>query len=83
MQRFIDECNEAVDMFQRCANGWENLEQEMIDSVDSFADRIVFTEGLILQVRSIYLLIFTRANHAFNFYIMRSFIQINIFRKRI
>ena len=34
---------------EHCANGWMDLEQEMIDSVDSFADRIKYTEGLILD----------------------------------
>jgi hypothetical protein len=49
MQQFIDECNYMVETMQHCEQGWVDFEQEMIDSVNSFADRIVYTEGLIMQ----------------------------------
>lgn len=49
MQKFIDECNVMVDTMKHCEEGWVALEQEMVDSVDSFADRIVYTEGLIME----------------------------------
>ena len=49
MQKFIDECNYMIEEMNHCAEGWVNLEQEMVDSVNSFADNIVFTETLILE----------------------------------
>jgi hypothetical protein len=47
MQDFIDECNKMIDTMETCAKGWMDLEEEMINSVNSFADRIVYTEKLI------------------------------------
>jgi len=49
MQKFIDECNYMIDEMNHCAQGWVNLEKEMIASVDSFADKIVYTESLIME----------------------------------
>lgn len=47
MDDFINECNMMIETMDHCGQGWMNLEQEMIDSVNSFADRIVYTESLI------------------------------------
>jgi hypothetical protein len=32
-----------------CAQQWEQFEEEIIQSVDSFADRVVYTESLIME----------------------------------
>lgn len=34
---------------ESCAQGWEDFEEEIIESVDSFAERIVYTESLIME----------------------------------
>ena len=49
MQKFIDECDYMIEEMSHCAEGWVALEQEMLTSVDSFADHIVFTESLIME----------------------------------
>jgi hypothetical protein len=49
MQKFIDECNVMMDTMATCEDGWVTLEKNIIVSVDSFADRILSTEQLILD----------------------------------
>lgn len=46
---FTTECNDFVEMMDHCAEGWVAFEEEIILSVDSFVDRIVYTESLILE----------------------------------
>jgi hypothetical protein len=49
MQKFIDECYVMIETMEHCAEGWVQFEQEIIDSIDSFSDRIVYTESLIME----------------------------------
>jgi len=49
MQMFIDECNIMIDTMESCEKNWVGLEHEIIDSVDGYADRILYTETLILD----------------------------------
>mgnify|MGYP003385451724 CR=1 FL=1 len=49
MQKFIDECYYMIDTMNTCEDGWVELENSIIDSIDSFATKIVYTEGLIVD----------------------------------
>ncbi len=49
MEKFINECQVMIDTMEHCAEGWVALEQEMIASIDTFADRIIFTQSLIQE----------------------------------
>jgi hypothetical protein len=49
MQKFIDECYVMIETMESCAEGWVQFEQEIIDSIDSFSDRIVYTQSLIME----------------------------------
>jgi hypothetical protein len=49
MQKFIDECYVMIETMEHCAEGWVQFEQEIIDSIDSFSERIVYTQSLIME----------------------------------
>lgn len=49
MEKFIDECNVMIDTMDSCEQGWIDLEETLISTVDYFADEILYTEGLILD----------------------------------
>jgi hypothetical protein len=49
MQKFIDECSIMIETMEHCAEGWVEFEQEIIDSVDSYSERIVYTQSLIME----------------------------------
>lgn len=49
MKKFIDECYYMIDVMGTCEDSWVDLENNIIDSIDTFATRIVYTEGLILD----------------------------------
>ena len=48
MEEFIQECDKMMDTFKTCENEWLVFEDEIISSVDSFSERIVYTESLIM-----------------------------------
>jgi hypothetical protein len=47
IDKFIDFCYEFTETMEDCAHGWVELEHEMIDSIESFSQRILKTETLI------------------------------------
>lgn len=49
MEKFINECYVMIETMENCASGWVELEQEIINSIDSFSDRIIYTESLIME----------------------------------
>ena len=38
-----------IETMESCAEGWVQFEKEIVASIDSFSDRIVFTESLIME----------------------------------